>query len=399
MTEPQSLTSIVFVITTLCKNIQEPQPKLRGIADRAQHLQFARSLLMIMLALLFNFALSLHYFPLPWKNANIVTIPKQGKNPLLPQNRRPISLLNTLGKVYERIILIRIQKHALYVTPDTQFGFVPQRSTTLQLLRLVEYIQSGFNHFEHTVAVFLDVEKAYDSVWFSGLLYKLIQFDFPDTYIHIIASFLFKRTFQVKMEGALSCRRKILAGVPQGSILAPTLYNIYASDLPPHHSSQIAQYADDTVLYYKHVSILNCVNNINCHLKKATQWCNKWRIKINENKTQCVVFSRRNPSSVPLLKLADRKIEYSKDTKYLGIYLDHRLSWNKHFTNIRGKTLQRIHQLYPLFSSPYITLEKKVNLYKSLIRSAMLYSAPAWGTASKYHIQTLQVLQTKLPES
>ena len=140
------------------------------------------------IATILNLALTFHYFPCPWKTAHIITIPKPGKNPLLPQNRRPISLLNTLGKIYERIILNRILQRSLEITPDTQFGFVPHRSTTLQLLRITNYVQAGFNQFEHTAAVFLDIEKAYDTIWNPGLIYKLIHHEFPDVYIHVLTS-------------------------------------------------------------------------------------------------------------------------------------------------------------------------------------------------------------------
>ena len=256
-----------------------------------------------------NIGLRLNYFPTPWKHANIITIPKQGKNPLHPKNLRPISLLSNLGKIYEKIILSRMMEKALEITPDSQFAFMPHRSTTLQLLRLAEYIQTGFNHQEHTTAVFLDVEKAYDSVWYDGLIFKLIDYKFTDYIIHIISSFLHQRTYQVKVDNTLSAIKEMSAGVPQGSVLAPTLYNLYTSDLPSHNQCQIAQYADDTVLYYKHFSIINSTNNISHHLRHMTQWCNKWRIKVNEEKSNVVIFTQRRPNITAPLKLNNKEIQ------------------------------------------------------------------------------------------
>ena len=201
-------------------------------------------------------------FPYSLENSNIITIPKPGKSPLIPQNRRPISLLNTLGKIYEKLILRRISQHALQIIPDTQFGFVPHRSTTLQLLRLTKYIQTGYDNYQHTAAIFLDVEKAYDTVWIPGLLHKLIQYGFPETFIHIIATYLTDRKFQVKIDGALSSPRKIHTGVPQGAILASILYNIYTADASTNKSLQIAQYAQDTVLLYKTSDSNSCTKVI-----------------------------------------------------------------------------------------------------------------------------------------
>ena len=99
------------------------------------------------------------------------------------------------------------------------------------------------------------------------------------------------------------------AGVPQGSVLAPALYNLYTSDLPSHNQSQIAQYADDTVLYYKHFSIINSKNNISRHLRHMTQWCNKWRIKVNEEKSNVVIFTQRRPNITAPLKLNNKEIQ------------------------------------------------------------------------------------------
>ena len=346
------------------------------------------------IAAILNLAMSFHYFPSPWKTAHITTIPKPGKNPSLPQNRRPISILNTIGKIYERLILNRILHHALKIIPDTQFGFVPHRSTTLQLLRITNYIQSGFANFEHTAAVFLDVEKAYDTIWTPGLIYKLIQLGFPDAYIHLLASYLSKRRFRVKIEGALSTLRSVSAGVPQGSVLAPTLYNLYVSDLPSHDQSQVAQYADDTALFYKHYNISSCTNTISEHLQKITQWCSKWRIKINEEKTQYIVFSKRRPV-IPAIRLGNKTIAPTTTTKYLGVYLDRRLSWHTHFKYSKGKAAQKLYLLYPILRSTCLPLHKKLSLYKIYIRTSMLYAAPIWRNAAREHINSLQKIQNR----
>ena len=347
------------------------------------------------LTYIYNTALSLHYFPTPWKLAHVITIPKPGKSPLLPQNRRPLSLLSTLGKIYEKIVLHRIAHHALQNTPDTQFGFVPHRSSTLQLLRLTKYIKTGFAKLQHTAAIFLDVEKAYDTVWIPGLIYKLIKFEFPDTYTHIISSYLTKRSFRVKIEDALSSPRKTHAGVPQGSILAPTLYNLYTADIPTHQDSQIAQYADDTVLFYRSFDMTKCVNTVTQHMDTINKWSSKWRIKLNQSKTQYMVFTNRR-TDIPPLVIDSYRIYPKDNCKYLGIVLDKKLNYQQHLNHIKKKTGLLIHQLYPIFRTQSIPLQKKVHIYKAIIRSAMLYGAPVWCTAPKRFIHALQIVQNKL---
>ena len=118
---------------------------------------------------------------------------------VFPQNRRPIQLFSSLGKVFERLIHRRLFPFVLqhHLIPDEQFGFMPTRSTTHQVLRLVEHITKGFNSRLSTLAVFLDLHKAYDSTWHTGLFYKLRSGRIPAPLQAIIRSFLHRRTFQV----------------------------------------------------------------------------------------------------------------------------------------------------------------------------------------------------------
>ena len=108
-----------------------------------------------------------------------------------------------------------------------------------------------------------------------------------------------------------------------------------------------------------------------------------------------MVFTRRRPA-IPPLNTGSRTVEPSDDAKYLGIYLDKRLNWEKHFKHIKKKTMFRIHQLYPIFTSQSIPLQKKTHLYKALIRSSMLYGAPVWCNAPKRFLNSLQILQNKM---
>jgi hypothetical protein len=124
---------------------------------------------------LINHCIRLSHFPTPRKEAKVVALPKPGKDPKFPQNLRPISLLPTTGKGFEKIILQIAQKHMgernlLNASP---FGFRARHSTTLQCMRLVDHVTLNFNNNMSTAAVFLDIEKAFDTAWHPGLLYEL----------------------------------------------------------------------------------------------------------------------------------------------------------------------------------------------------------------------------------
>ena len=131
------------------------------------------------------------------------------------------------------------------IVPDEQFGFMPGRSTTYQLLNLTECITSGLELKCSTVATFLNISKAYYSTWHMGLIYKLIQINHPGDLIRVIDSFLAHRWFRVKMDKPVSGWRPMLAGVPQGSTLSPLLYNLYTSDIPRSVRSELSVYADE----------------------------------------------------------------------------------------------------------------------------------------------------------
>jgi hypothetical protein len=175
---------------------------------------------------LFNHCLRLSHFPKSWREAKIVTLPKPCKDSKFLQNLRPISLLSTTGKLFEKVILKTLQKHIdeRGVINVSQFGFHARHSTTLQYMSLTYHVTFNFNNKMSTVAVFLDIEKAFDTTWHSGLLYKLSKLEFPTSLINLIGSFLSQRKFRESVEGEMSTPRIVQAGVPQGSVLSPTLF-------------------------------------------------------------------------------------------------------------------------------------------------------------------------------
>jgi hypothetical protein len=120
---------------------------------------------------------------------------------------------------------------------DEQFGFRPKQSTSLQLVRLVEILTRIFGEKTLTGAVFLDVVKAFDNVWIDGLLYKLTFLSFPSYIVHTTSSYLRGRTFQAPFQRATSFRRSIRAGVAQGGLISPVLFNLYVNEIPStsHH--------------------------------------------------------------------------------------------------------------------------------------------------------------------
>ncbi|KAL4097978.1 hypothetical protein QTP88_022656 [Uroleucon formosanum] len=216
---------------------------------------------------IFNTTLRLSYFPLVWKLSTIIMFPKPNKPPDQITSFRPISLLPLFAKILERLILKRIspiitEKHLL---PDTKFGFRTLHSTTHQLHRLVDTISYSLEKKLYCTCAFLDISQAFDRVWHDGLLFKLKSF-LPPAYYLIIKSYLSNRHFQIRSGSALSDLATINAGVPQGGILSPILYNIYASDQPNSPFTSVADYADDKVLISINADSIIASENLQDHI-------------------------------------------------------------------------------------------------------------------------------------
>jgi hypothetical protein len=137
----------------------------------------------------------LSHFPTPWKEAKVIALPKPGKDPKFPWNLHPISFLSTTGRFFEKVILKLVQRHIenRKLLNPSQFGFHACHSTTLQCMRLAGHVTLNFSTKMSTAEVFLDTEKAFDTVWHTGLLYKLSKLEFLDSLIKLISSFLPQR--------------------------------------------------------------------------------------------------------------------------------------------------------------------------------------------------------------
>ncbi|GFW19519.1 RNA-directed DNA polymerase from mobile element jockey [Trichonephila clavipes] len=229
--------------------------------------------------------------------AVVVPILKPGKDPTLAESHRPISLLPILSKLAEKIISARLNDYleSNKILIPEQHGFRPRLSITHQLLRVVEYIKEGNNRGQCTAAVFLDIQKAFDRVWHTGLLFKLVNYNIPTPLILIIKSYISNRTFSVKINRTYSQTRPISAGIAQGSILGPVLFNLYVNDILKSTNTMLCMYADDTAILSRHKNLNTLVENINEHLAHLEIWFSVWKIALNTSKTEAVFVSQRVP--------------------------------------------------------------------------------------------------------
>ncbi|GBM42784.1 RNA-directed DNA polymerase from mobile element jockey, partial [Araneus ventricosus] len=209
------------------------------------------------------------HFPTRWKTATIIPILKPGKDPTDPVSYRPISLLPSISKIGEHILLSRLNDHldVNNILMPEQFGFRKNLSTTHQLLRVTEFIQEGLNNKQKTGAVFLDIQKAFDRVWQDGLIYKLLNYNTPLFLVKIFHSYLSNRKFAVSVNKELSRTKTIKAGVALGSKIGPLLFALYINDMPKQFNTIISIFADDTAILARNKNHNYIQIALNRHLK------------------------------------------------------------------------------------------------------------------------------------
>lgn len=223
-----------------------------------------------------------------------IMLPKPGKDPSSPTNHRQISLLNSLSKVLERLLLNRLNIYVLPKIRPEQFGFRPQHSTTLQLVNVIDDIVNQNNRRRKTPAVLLDLKKAFDKVWHTGLIFKFIAMGIPTQLVNIMKSFLSDHRFYIKTDCSTSSTRVANAGVPQGSCLSPQLFAVYINDMPLLPSAKVALFADDTLFYASGTTNNNAVGNLQRQLDHVQPWLNLWRIIVSASKTTAIFFSNKS---------------------------------------------------------------------------------------------------------
>ena len=274
---------------------------------------------------------------------------KPDKLPSLTTSYRPISLMSSIMKLFERVIEQRLRSYLedIGFINRYQSGFRQNKSTDDHLFRLSQSVMESFNRGEHVVAAFLDIEKAFDNVWHNGLRYKIFMLDLPTKMTCWLSDFLVSRVIQVNMNGFLSDKISPIAGVPQGSILSPLLFLIYVNDLPkPHHrQNSKSQFADDTALWAASKNVQFAAKLLQKDLRKLAKWCAKWRIKLNPEKTKVIIFSRSYLAGKPepTLKLYGERLKIYPQVKFLGITFDSKFTFKKHFEDILGHCDARYH--------------------------------------------------------
>ena len=354
------------------------------------------------LAQIFNKSMQTGVFPKSMKHAEVVPLYKAGlKNQTT--NYRPISLLLTLSKLLEKVMYNRtynfLNDSQIY---SSQYGFRKNHSCDNAISELVGTIVKGWEKKESTLAIFLDLSKAFDTLEHTVLYSKLEKYGIRGSALNWYKSYLSDRSMSVKCkvkETGTYCRSdsyNVEYGSLQGSCLGPLLFLIFCNDI--YRILEFCNcilFADDTTIYKSHTNPVYLEWSMNEDLKLISDWFKANKLTLNLNKTVCMLFSHKAQKAIKIkINIDNVEIPQVANTKFLGIYIDEKLNWKKHVDHLTRKLKSNTKLLQE--NKKLVSKHVLKILYHSQIFSHLAYGIGIWGNlAASTDLTKLQKLQNK----
>lgn len=394
-TDPEEINSVIMNLKS------DSAPGWDNISTC--YLKVIRHEIIPILTHFFNLCFRTGTFPAPLKKSIITPVYKGGdKNDV--NNYRPISVLSVFSKIFEKLLNTRLIKYlsTFNILSSNQYGFRKGISTEDAVVSLTSHISEQLDKGNKCLSIFIDLKKAFDTVSVPILLRKLEKIGVRGTTLSIFQNYLSNRKQMVKLNQHTSNLTDVHYGVPQGSVLGPTLFLVYINDLCTMDlpNAKIFTYADDTAIVFNGPTWKTANANAENGMVLVAKWLKNNLLTLNTSKTNYICFSIKNNTQPELnfnLKIHEcnrlvnhfctcPSINRVNQTKYLGIMIDHKLSWYPQIELISS----RIRKLIWLFKSlryvvpPHSRNRNLLNeLYIALVQSIISYCIPVWGGAYK----------------
>lgn len=360
-------------------------------------LKMAVQILSPSIAVLINKSLDTGAFPDQLKLAKVFPIFKGGCK-TDPSNYRPISILPTLSKLFEK----HINKHLMaYLNKyrlihESQSGFRQKHSCQTALVKLIDQWMTCIDQGDLVGALFVDFKKAFDLVDHAILLEKLSLYKFHPLSLQWFVSYLNCRK-QTIVSDSNTEYANIKTGVPQGSILGPTLFLLFINDLPLFINNCYSDlFADDATVHTHSPSIQDIGTKLQTSLNRTVTWSFQHKMRVHLGKTKYMVIGNKNRNNdLPdlVLQCDETFIERVSKQKLLGIYIDENLSWNPQIDYLCSLISSRISLLKQL--SKYVSKEAQKMFYSGYILPLVDYGSNTWGTTTSTNIDRLLKLQKR----
>jgi len=345
------------------------------------------------LSLFYTNSLNDMKLPNEWKLSLISAVYKKGDRDL-PLNYRPISLTCVACKVMESIIKDCVMDHFTRnrLFHVNQYGFMKGRSTSLQLLKLMDLWSEAVDMGNEIDVLYTDFEKAFDKVNHEKLLLKLNMYGVNGNVVGWIKEYITNRKFQVRVNGKLSECFYVKSGVPQGSVLGPVLFIIYVNDIFELCDGKIEMYlyADDAKLF----TVIKSANDqflLQMCINSLVEWCDVWDIRLNVDKCQIVQYNFKGFNYE--YKAGDFNLKVVDNIKDLGVVFENNFKFSKHIDNKVSKANSVLGLIKRNFCN--LTTNVFLLLYKSLVRPHLEYAVDVWMPHEKNKIEIIEQIQKR----
>ena len=331
--------------------------------------------------------------PNDWKKALVSGVYKKGSKSS-PENYRPISLTCISCKIMEHIILSHTAKHlaANKIIIDEQHGFREKLSCETQLIQANQDWSEVLDRGGQTDVLLLDFSKAFDKVPHRRLSTKLSFYGIRGKTLGLIQGFLSGREQCVAVNGTKSTWSPVLSGVPQGSVLGPTLFLVYINDIVTDVKSTLRLFADDSILY-REIKDANDQSILQDDLNKVFSWADQWQMSFNASKCEALRLTNKTDPWDYTYRVDGHHIESTSSHKYLGVTITQGLDWKEHIQNITSSARSTLAILRRNLSS--CSQDVKSRAYKALVRPKLEYSSAVWNPYQKDHEDKLEGVQNQ----
>ncbi|KAJ8711943.1 hypothetical protein PYW08_008897 [Mythimna loreyi] len=324
------------------------------------------------------------YVPLIWREVKVIFIPKPGKTDYTqPKAYRPISLTSFLLKTLERLCDRYIRDGPLLERPlhKQQHAYSTGKSTESALHSVISKIECAIDHKGSSLAVFIDIEGAFDKTTFRSISTALESHGVDPTLSGWITNMLSLRAVQVNINN--TTRAMVAKGCPQGGVLSPLLWNLVADNLVKRLNTKgyfAVGYADDITIIINGTHENTLCNLMRQALKIVEDWCKEHQLTVNPTKTELVLFTKkRKLAALQLPIFFGTTLSLSTEVKYLGVYLDKKLNWAKHTEYITKKASISMWQCKRMLGRNWGIAPKVTHwLYTTVIRPIITYGSLVW---------------------